>query len=75
MKIMDEIVLSVDKLVKKYGSFTAVDDISFVVPKGKVVGLLGPNGAGKTTTIQMLLGVSLQNGGKISYFVGLFGIF
>src|SRR3569623_570890 len=44
----------VDRLTKMYGTFTAVDNISFEVPKGTIVGFLGPNGAGKTTTIRML---------------------
>ena len=46
----------------------AVDGISFSVPRGKIVGLLGPNGAGKTTTIQMLVGITLPDGGSVSYF-------
>jgi ABC-2 type transport system ATP-binding protein len=61
-------ILEVSNLVKNYGSFCAVDHISFNVPKGCVIGLLGPNGAGKTTTIQMLLGITLYNGGVIKYF-------
>ena len=65
---MSEIILEVEKLVKNYGSFRAVDGISFTIPRGKVVGFLGPNGAGKTTTIQMLLGITLTNGGTIKYF-------
>jgi ABC-2 type transport system ATP-binding protein len=65
---MAEVILQVENLVKNYGSFCAVDGISFSVPRGKVVGLLGPNGAGKTTTIQILLGVTLKNGGVIKYF-------
>jgi len=65
---MTDIILQVENLIKNYGSFCAVNDISFSVPRGKVVGLLGPNGAGKTTTIQMLLGVTLKNGGMIRYF-------
>jgi ABC-2 type transport system ATP-binding protein len=65
---MTETILEVEKLVKNYGSFRAVDGISFAVPKGKVVGFLGPNGAGKTTTIHMLLGITLTNGGSIKYF-------
>lgn len=65
---MVENILQVENLIKKYGSFCAVDGISFSVPRGKIVGLLGPNGAGKTTTIQMLLGVTLKNGGIIKYF-------
>lgn len=58
-------VLCVQHLYKKYGSFSAVNDISFDVPKGRVVGFLGPNGAGKTTTIQILIGLTLRSGGSI----------
>ena len=43
-------MIEVDHLTKRYGAFTAVDDISFQVGKGEIVGFLGPNGAGKTTT-------------------------
>lgn len=68
MKIMADSVLEVENLVKNYGHFRAVDRISFEVPRGKVIGFLGPNGAGKTTTIQMLLGITLTNGGTIHYF-------
>lgn len=65
---MDQSVLKVEKLVKDYGAYRAVDGISFEIKKGKVVGLLGPNGAGKTTTIQMLTGITNLTAGKISYF-------
>ncbi len=65
---MSENVLEVRHLAKNYGDFRAVDDISFSVPRGKIIGFLGPNGAGKTTTIQVLLGTTLANGGTISYF-------
>jgi ABC-2 type transport system ATP-binding protein len=61
-------VLEVSNLVKRYGLFTAVDDISFSIKRGEVVGLLGPNGAGKSTTIQMLLGLLTPTAGQISYF-------
>jgi ABC-2 type transport system ATP-binding protein len=47
----------VEKLTKKFGEFTAVDHISFSVPRGEIFGFLGPNGSGKTTTIRMLLGL------------------
>jgi ABC-2 type transport system ATP-binding protein len=47
-------VIEVDRLTKRYGAFTAVDDISFQVGKGEIVGFLGPNGAGKTTTMRVL---------------------
>lgn len=47
-------MIEVDQLSKKYGSFTAVDNISFKVEKGEILGFLGPNGAGKSTTMKML---------------------
>ena len=47
-------MIEVDRLTKRYGAFTAVDDISFQVGKGEIVGFLGPNGAGKTTTMRVL---------------------
>ncbi len=49
-------MISVEGLTKRYGDFTAVDDLSFRVEKGEVVGFLGPNGAGKTTTMRILTG-------------------
>lgn len=49
-------MLQVQNLTRKYGSFTAVDDVSFSIPKGQVVGLLGHNGAGKTTIMKVLTG-------------------
>jgi daunorubicin resistance ABC transporter ATP-binding subunit len=49
-----ELAVSTDRLTKRFGDFTAVDEISFAVPAGTVVALLGPNGAGKTTTVRML---------------------
>ncbi len=61
-------VLQVKNLTKKFGSFTAVDNISFELKEGEILGLLGPNGAGKTTTIQMLLGVLTPTKGEINYF-------
>jgi len=61
-------ILEVDHLTKRFGSFTAVDDISFSVKEGEIVGLLGPNGAGKTTTIHMLLDLMTPSSGSIKYF-------
>ncbi len=49
-----ENIIEIKNLTKKYGNFTAVDDISFNVKKGEIFAFLGPNGAGKTTTIKML---------------------
>src|SRR4051794_17305828 len=53
----------VDRLTKKFGSLTAVDDLSFTVQPGRITGFLGPNGAGKTTTLRMLLGLVRQTSG------------
>lgn len=63
-----EPILQVQDLTKLYGSFRAVDRVSFELHKGRILGLLGPNGAGKTTTIQMLVGITLPDGGSIRYF-------
>ena len=52
-------------LRKRYANITAVDDVSFTVNRGEIVGLLGPNGAGKTTTINMVLGVLEPTGGRV----------
>ncbi|MBO7672663.1 LPS export ABC transporter ATP-binding protein [bacterium] len=52
-------------LIKIYGDRRVVNDVSFTVNKGEVVGLLGPNGAGKTTTFYMVVGLIKPNGGKI----------
>lgn len=61
-------VLRVSRLTKRFGSFTAVDGVSFEIRRGEILGLLGPNGAGKTTTIQMLLGVVTPTSGSIEAF-------
>ncbi len=61
-------VLEVKNLTKKFGKLTAVNDISFSIRDGEILGLLGPNGAGKTTTIQILLGVMDPTEGSIQYF-------
>jgi len=51
---MSNSIITVERLVKKYGDLTAVNDISFTVAPGEIFGFLGPNGAGKTTTINIL---------------------
>ena len=69
---MSQNLLQVSNLTKKFGppagGFIAVNDISFVVGEGEIVGFLGPNGAGKTTTIQMLLGLMMPTEGEINFF-------
>src|SRR5436190_4763854 len=54
---LDMPAIRVEQLTKQFGSFTAVDHISFEVRPGEVLGYLGPNGSGKTTTIRMLCGL------------------
>ena len=60
----DEIAISVRNLVKRFGSFTAVDNISFDVRRGEIFGFLGANGAGKTTALRMLCGLSRPTSGS-----------
>ena len=57
-------VIEVDGLTKRFGSFTAVDHISFKVRQGEIFGFLGANGAGKTTAMRMLTGLSHPTEGK-----------
>ena len=59
-----EYAVVVEELEKKYGSFTAVDKVSFRVKRGEIFGFLGPNGAGKSTTIRMLCGIIIPTAGK-----------
>ena len=57
-------MIEVDHLTKRYGPFTAVDDVSFRVEKGEILGFLGPNGAGKTTTMRVLTGYMPPTDGR-----------
>jgi ABC-2 type transport system ATP-binding protein len=60
-----DITLRVRNVTKRFGDFTAVDDLSFDVRRGRVFGFLGPNGAGKTTTIRMIVGITAPDEGHI----------
>jgi len=59
-------VIEVEHLTKRFRRATAVDDLSFSVPRGRITGFLGPNGAGKTTTLRVLLGLALPTSGRAS---------
>jgi ABC-2 type transport system ATP-binding protein len=59
-----ELAISAEHLVRRFGQFTAVDDVSFQVRKGEIFGFLGPNGSGKTTVIKMLTGLLPLTGGN-----------
>ena len=64
--ISDKVIIEVKNLVRKFGDFTAVNDVSFQVHEGEIFGLLGPNGAGKTTTFKMLCGLLPASSGVLS---------
>ncbi|HVP14476.1 MAG TPA: ABC transporter ATP-binding protein [Terriglobales bacterium] len=61
---MNEVAVLVERLTRRFGRFTAVDEVSFDVKRGEVFGFLGPNGAGKTTTIKMLTGLLRPTSGR-----------
>jgi ABC-2 type transport system ATP-binding protein len=65
---MSKPIVEVRNLTKRFGDFTAVDNITFDINEGEILGLLGPNGAGKTTTIHMLLGLITPSSGNIQMF-------
>ena len=58
-------MLNAEKLCKRYGSSTVVENLDLCVEVGQIRGLLGPNGAGKTTTLNMICGVLEPSGGKV----------
>lgn len=65
-----ETILTLNNLTKKYGSLTAVNDLSFSIEKGNVYGILGPNGSGKSTTLGMVLNVVNSTSGDFHWFDG-----
>ncbi|MFC1558838.1 ABC transporter ATP-binding protein [candidate division KSB1 bacterium] len=60
--------LSISGITKKFGNFTAVNDLSLELPGGIICGLLGPNGAGKTTAIRMIMNIIIPDSGRITIF-------
>jgi ABC-2 type transport system ATP-binding protein len=63
---MNDQVLELEKVTKRYGDFTAVHDVSLAIPRGSIYGFLGPNGAGKTTTIRMIFDIIKPTSGRIT---------
>ncbi|WP_349409578.1 ABC transporter ATP-binding protein [Pseudalkalibacillus sp. SCS-8] len=59
--------LHIEHVSKRFGNFTAVDDVSFQIPEQQIFGLLGANGAGKTTTFRMMIGLLTPTGGQIKW--------
>jgi ABC-2 type transport system ATP-binding protein len=62
--------LELDRIIKRFGDFTAVDGVSLIVPAGSIYGFLGPNGAGKTTTIRMIMNILRPDEGSIQILGG-----
>ena len=58
--------LHIEKIHKRYGHIQAVNDVSFSIKKGEIVGFLGPNGAGKSTTIKIICGYLTPDSGSVS---------
>ena len=68
---MTNALIHVEDVTRKFGTFTAVDRVSFDLERGKVFGFLGPNGSGKSTTIRMLAGLLAPTSGRVTGFEGL----
>src|SRR5271165_5700245 len=66
MSDKEQLAVSAEHLVRRFGHFTAVNDVSFQIQKGEIFGFLGPNGSGKTTVIKMLTGLLPLSGGEAS---------
>jgi ABC-2 type transport system ATP-binding protein len=62
---MNDQVLELENITKRFGAFTAVDDVSLAIPRGSIYGFLGQNGAGKTTTIRMIFNIIKPTSGRI----------
>ncbi|HEY2034064.1 MAG TPA: ATP-binding cassette domain-containing protein [Rhizomicrobium sp.] len=67
---MADLALELTNVTKRFGTFTAVNDLSFALPRGRILGFLGPNGAGKTTSIRMMLGILKPDEGAVHILGG-----
>lgn len=65
--VSDRYVIETENLTKKFGDFTAVQDLNLKVKEGEIFGFLGPNGAGKTTSIRMMVGLLSPTSGKVNF--------
>ena len=70
MSESNNVVASLERVTKKFGNVTALNDVGLAIPQGRVVGLLGPNGAGKTTAVRLMLGMMRPNCGRVTVFGG-----
>jgi ABC-2 type transport system ATP-binding protein len=71
MTLAADPLVTVQDVTRRFGSFVAVDRVSFEIPRGRIFGFLGPNGSGKSTTIRMLAGLLQPSGGRITGLGGL----
>ena len=65
---MNEPIIKFDRVTKRFGQFTAVNNVSLTVPEGSIYGFIGPNGSGKTTTIRMIMNILLPDAGSVAVF-------
>ncbi len=65
---MHDVTIQLERATKRFGHFVAVDQLSFEVPRGAIVGFLGPNGAGKSTSLRMALGILTPDQGRVTLF-------
>ena len=68
LKLDSEDVITVQHLVKRYGEFVAVNDVSFSIREKEIFGIIGPNGAGKTTTVECISGLRVPDSGSIRVY-------